>query len=56
MPNASRSQWLSVNPAQQTGTAFAPDSICATNAATASQSGVSSAERVPPYASSQSMS
>ena len=56
VPNASRSQWLSVNPAQQIGTARAPGSISATNASTASQSGVSSAERVPPSASSQSMS
>ena len=48
MPNACRSQWLSVNPATQIGTALAPGSARSTNSSTAAQSGVSIGERVPP--------
>ena len=47
-PNDCRSQWLSVNPATQIGTAFAPGSVRSTNSSTAAQSGVSIGERVPP--------
>ena len=56
MPNASRSQWLSVNPAQMTGTGSAPGSNSATNDSTALQSGVSSEDRVPPSAFKNSRS
>ena len=56
VPKASRSQWLSVKPELQIGTAFAPGSLSATNDSTACQSGVSSAERVPPWASTHSSS
>ena len=50
VPNASRSQWLSVNPAQITGTGAAPGSISATNDSAADHSGVASGDRVPPSA------
>ena len=49
VPNFWRTQWLSVKPATHTGTAFAPGSDASTQELTASHSGVSSSERVPPY-------
>ena len=55
-PKASRNQWLSVKPATQIGTGLAPGSACSTHEATASQSGVSIVERVPPCASRASSS
>ena len=54
VPNASRSQWLSVKPARQTGATFAAGSSAATKLSIASHSGVSSGERVPPCPSIQS--
>ena len=48
MPNASRSQWQSVKPAQQSGASFAPGSARLDQSSIARQSGVSSGERVPP--------
>ena len=48
MPNASRSQCESVKPEQQSGASFAPGSVASTQPEIASQSGVSSGERVPP--------
>ena len=56
VPNASRSQWLSVNPATEMGSTAASGSISATKLSTASQSGVSSADRVPPRPSIHSKS
>ena len=50
MPKASRNQWLSVNPATQIGAGFASGSTSAIQAETASHSGVSIGERVPPCA------
>ena len=48
VPNASRSQCESVKPEQQSGASLAPGSVSSTQVETASQSGVSSSERVPP--------
>jgi hypothetical protein len=56
VPNASRSQWLSVNPAVIIGATFAPGSISETNDSAARSNGVSNVERVPPCASVNSMS
>ena len=56
VPNASRSQWLSVKPAQASGATAAPGSTSATHSSSACQSGVSSGERVPPRASIHSSS
>ena len=56
VPNASRSQWESVNPATQIGASRAPGSIPATNDSIADQSGVPSSERVPPWPSRHSTS
>ncbi len=56
VPNASRSQWLSVKPGHASGTARAPGSVSATNDSIARQSGVSSDDRVPPCASPKTSS
>src|SRR5256885_14055551 len=48
VPNAARSQWLSVKPEQIIGTGAAPGSVSATNDSSADQSGVASGESVPP--------
>ena len=56
VPNASRTQWLSVNPATQTGRTVASGSTFATKLSIASQSGVQSSLRVPPRPSIHSRS
>jgi hypothetical protein len=52
VPNASRSQWLSVKPTHASGAAIAPGSVSATHSSSARQSGESSGDHVPPCAPS----
>jgi hypothetical protein len=56
VPNASRSQWLSVKPAVIIGATRAAGSTSAMNDSTALISGDSCGERVPPFASRNSSS
>ena len=56
VPYASRRKWLSVNPGQAMGPSAAPGSSSWTYESSASQSGVSIGDRVPPTASSHSIS